>query len=157
MRILSVSPNFSQNANVNFGRFADKNARKVVRKALTAKPDQDYMQPVYDSWFKKIDKCNYFEAYTSNNGTVKGRFVDEFVRSADGKKAKFDIDWLKEQGALEDLSEFGNIDNVVSAIDDIDDVLKGINPADKWLSDKPHGDSRAEEAERQARIDNLAD
>ena len=56
MRISGISPNFNQNRNVNFGRFADDNAKNVVREALTAEADESYMQPVYNAWFKRIDK-----------------------------------------------------------------------------------------------------
>ena len=133
MRILSISPNFNQNRNVNFGRFADENARRVVKQALTADPEEDYMQPVYNGYFKRIEECPYFEAYTSDSGTVKGRFDDEFVRSADRKITRH-IEFLKRHGALEDLSQFDNAEEVASDLEEINDILNGVDPLAKYLS-----------------------
>ena len=53
MRILGISLNLGQRNNVNFGRFADENARKVVREALTAEGNLSCMQPCYDGWLKE--------------------------------------------------------------------------------------------------------
>ncbi len=156
MRILSVSTNFSQNRNVNFGRFADSNAKRVVREALTAEPDQDYMQPVYDSYFKRIEEDKNFEAYTSKNGTVKGRFDDEFVKNANVKITR-SIEFLTRHKILDDLSVMKNLKTIADNLSDIKKILAGVNLADEVRSKNPHGDAREEEAERQARIDNLAD
>ncbi|MCX4274936.1 MAG: hypothetical protein OSJ27_04030 [Candidatus Gastranaerophilales bacterium] len=158
MRISGISPNFNQNRNVNFGRFADDNAKNVVREALTAEADESYMQPVYNAWFKRIDKDKNFIVYTSENDTVKGKFDDEFVRrNSDNKYLMLRIELLKRGGTLEDLSKFNNVKEVASDLEDINDVINGINVADKHRSKDPYGDATAKEAERQARIDNLAD
>ena len=105
MRILSISPNFNQNRNVSFGIFAkgDDNARTVVREALTAKPDESYMQPAYDTWFKRIENDENFIAYTSKSDVIKGKFDEEFVRkNKDNKYLMLRINMLKKQGHLEE-------------------------------------------------------
>ena len=132
MRILSISPNFNQNRNVNFGRFADENARRVVKQALTTEAP-DYFQFCSNRYFKRIEECPYFEAYTSDSGTVKGRFDDEFVRSADRKITRH-IEFLKRHGALEDLSQFDNAEEVASDLEEINDILNGVDPLAKYLS-----------------------
>ena len=129
MRILSISPNFNQNRNVNFGRFADENARRVVKQALTADPEEDYMQPVYNGYFKRIEECPYFEAYTSDSGTVKGRFDDEFVRkNSDDGYLMYLTDSIKEEGHLSNLSVVRNINNIVNCLHLINKALAGIGP-----------------------------
>ena len=160
MRISGISPNFNQNRNVNFGRFAkgDDNARDVVRETLTAEPGESYMQPAYNAWFKRIENEKNFIAYTSKSGTVKGKFDDEFKkRNSDNKYLMLRINMLEKRGRLEDLSNLKNLEVIASDLKDINDVLNGINVADKHRSKDPYGDATAKEAERQARIDNLAD
>lgn len=69
MRVSPVN-NYGQTNNVAFGRFADENARKVVKKALAT--DDWVMKPVYDSWFKRIEDDENFTAYTDKkSGKVK--------------------------------------------------------------------------------------
>ena len=134
MRILSISPNFNQNRNVNFGWFRDDNARRVVKEALTTKAP-DYFQFCSDTCFERVESCDYFEAYTSDDGTVKGKFDDEFVRrNSDNKYLMLRIELLKRGGTLEDLSKFNNVKEVASDLEDINDVLDGINVADKCRS-----------------------
>lgn len=161
MRISGISPNFNQNRNVNFGRFAkgDDNARDVVRETLTAKPDESYMQPAYNAWFKRIENDKNFIAYTSKSGTVKGKFDDEFVRrNKDNKYLMLRINMLKKQGHLEEnINELKRLETIASDLKDINDVVNGISVSDKHRSKNPHGDATKKEAERQARIDNLAD
>ena len=112
MRINGISLNLGQRNNVNFGRFADENARKVVREALTAEGNLSCMQPCYDGWFKRIEDCDFFEAYTAEDGTVKGKFDDEFVKqnTADTtvykqRAIKGKIEVLEQYGELDDLSK----------------------------------------------------
>lgn len=161
MRILSISPNFNQNRNVNFGRFAkgDDNARTAVRETLTAKPDESYMQPAYDTWFKRIENDENFIAYTSKSDVIKGKFDEEFVRkNKDNKYLMLRINMLKKQGHLEEnINDLKSLETIASDLKDINDIINGISVADKHRSKNPYGDADAKEAERQARIDNLAD
>ena len=154
MRVLPVN----LRTNLSFGKFRDDNAREVVKNAFQAKPSMSYMQDIYDSWFQKIDECDYFEGYTEEKTrTVKGEFNNEFLK--ENKKndyIMFLVNSLKEAGRLDNLSLLINVKDIHSTIKIINEVLAGINPADKVRSKNPHGDSRAEEAEAQARIDNLA-
>ncbi len=136
MRISGVFANYSKNNKVNFGRFADDNAREVVKKALAT--DDKVMKPVYNSWFKRIEECDFFEAYTDeeDNNTVKGRFTDEFVSSnADNKQISRQItrkvDFLKRHGVLNDLSTFDNAETMAMEIWDFEELRKGIDVADK--------------------------
>ena len=133
MRILGISPNFNQNRNVNFGWFRDDNARKVVKETLTTKAP-DYLKFCSDTYFERIESCDYFEAYTSESGTVKGKFDDEFVRSNGGKQAEAYAKWIQKDGTLENLETFDNIEDVASTISKIDDIFEGIDPADKHCS-----------------------
>ena len=57
---MRVSPviNYCKNNKVNFGRFADDNAREVVKKALAT--DDKVMKSAYNSWFERIKKCDLF-------------------------------------------------------------------------------------------------
>ncbi len=157
---MRVSPviNYSKNNKVNFGRFADDNAREVVKKALAT--DDKVMKPVYNSWFKRIEECDFFEAYTDeeDNNTVKGRFTDEFVkRNANNKNIIRDIDSLKRNGILDDLSKFMNAKVVANNIPDFVDMLKGVDLSKKWLSENPYGDARIAERAREDFLNNLAD
>ncbi len=129
MRILGISPNFNQNRNVNFGWFRDDNARRIVKEALTTKAP-DYFQFCSDTCFERVESCDYFEAYTSDDGTVKGKFDDEFERNAN-KKITRRIENLKRRGVLEDLSQFDNAEEVSSELEDMDNILKGVDLAAK--------------------------
>ncbi len=159
MRIFSVSPNYNQANNVAFGKFADENAREKVRKALTKDINDEVMQPVYDSWFERIEKCDFFEAYTDNeDNIVKGRFTDEFVKSnADNKQITRRIDFLKRNKILDDLSKFYNAKVVASDIRNLVAILNGVDLSERWRSKNPRGDARPVEWEKEERIRNLAD
>ena len=152
MRVLPVN----LRTNLSFGKFRDDNAREVVENAFQAKPSMSYMQDIYDSWFQKIDECDYFEGYTEEKtGVVKGKFNDEFIKSG-GEDLKFYTDMLKKRGFLDNLSIFRNVENIAKWLPKLEKVSLGIDLTDELRSKNPHGDSRAEEAEAQARIDNLA-
>ena len=131
MRILGISPNFNQNRNVNFGWFRDDNARRIVKEALTTKAP-DYFQFCSDTCFERVESCDYFEAYTSDDGTVKGKFDDEFERNAN-KKITRRIENLKRRGVLEDLSQFDNAEEVSSELEDMDNILKGCKACRKTI------------------------
>lgn len=158
VRKMKISPVSNQTNNITFGKFADKNARQVVKQALST--DDWVMKPVYDSWFKRIEDCDFFEAYTDekDKNTVKGRFTDEFVKSnAGNRNITRDIDSLKRNGILNDLSIFDNADVVANSIPDFIDMLKGVNLSEKWRSKNPHGDAREEERAKEEFLNNLAD
>lgn len=143
MKINAIAPQglyYSQKNNINFGKFADDNAREVVRKALHT--EDPAMKPVYDSWFKRIEDDENFIAYTDEeSGKVKGRFDDEFVKnnsdtSVYSQRAITNtIARLKKRGNLDDLSVFKNLNAIVIRISDFPDLLKGVNLTDKLRSD----------------------
>jgi len=147
MKISPVSNN-NQNYNVSFGKFADKNAKKVVRKALTI--NDTFMQSVYDTYFKRIEECDFFEAYTDKkSGKVKGRFTDEFVKSnADNLVITRRINSIKEYGEMDDLSNTNLTKSIAGDIQDIADIAKGVDLSKKCLSKKPHGDASDEDDTR---------
>ena len=156
MRVSPVS-NYVQKNKLSFGRFQDENAKSVVKKTLTAPLDEKYMQPAYNYWFKTIDSDKNFIAYTSENGTVKGKFDDEFMkRNSDNRYLMLRIKLLKRGGTLEDLSKFNNVKEVALDLEDINDELNGIDVSEKYRSKDPFGDATEKDYERQARIDNLA-
>ena len=165
MRILGISLNLGQRNNVNFGRFADENARKVVREALTEK-DPSYvasMQPCYDGAFKRIEDCDFFEAYTAEDETVKGKFDDEFVKqnTADTtvykqRAIKGKIEVLEQYGELDDLSKLENAEEVADYIGDIYKLLAGEDLSLRWHSENPHGDRSASEARSREMLEGLA-
>ncbi len=161
MRVSPVN-NYGQTNNVAFGRFADENARKVVKKALAT--DDWVMKPVYDSWFKRIEDDENFTAYTDKkSGKVKGKFDDEFVRNNSDasiysqRVIKNGIERLKKFGALDDLSIFGNVEDIANYLWNFQEVLKGVDLSEKWRSKKPHGDARVEEKAKEDFLNNLAD
>lgn len=165
MRILGISPNFNQNRNVNFGRFAkgDENARRVVKEALST--DDFIMKPVYDSWFERIEDDENFIAYTDKkSGKVKGKFDDEFVKENTKDNVTYahrfitsGIEGLKRRGNLDDLSILKNLRIIANHLSDFEEALKGINLADSCRSSKPYGDAREEERAREEFLNNLAD
>lgn len=155
MRINGISLNLGQRNNVNFGRFADENARKVVREALTTEAP-DWAQFRGDYYFKRIEDCKFFEAYTADDGTVKGKFDDEFVKSEGGKKAGYIIETIHRHKTLDNLSTFDNADDIADRLRDIYKILSGIDLAEelrKWVeiygSEEPE-DYAAKRAEEEA-------
>lgn len=161
---MRVSPviNYSKNNKVNFGRFADDNAREVVRDALTIKDKtkkDEFTQSMYDYDFKRIDDCDFFVAYTDKvTGKVKGKFTDKFVKSnANNRPITRAINTLKEYGELEDLSNIRHIASVADEIRAFTDMLNGIDPSEKCRSSNPYGDARDEEQAREDFLNNLAD
>ncbi len=154
MRVSPVS-NYRKN-NVAFGKFADENARTTVKKALTT--NDRVMKPIYESWFERIEKCDFFEAYTDKkDGTVKGRFTDEFIKNnGDDRNIRRDIESLKRNHILDDLSNFDNADVIANSIPDFENMVKGIDLSKKWRSKNPYEDARAEEQRKQEMLDNLA-
>lgn len=154
MRVSPVS-NYRKN-NVAFGKFADENARTTVKKALTT--NDRVMKPTYDSWFGIIEKCDFFEAYTDKkDGIVKGRFTDEFIKNnGDDRNIRRDIESLKRNHILDDLSNFDNADVIANSIPDFENMVKGIDLSKKWRSKNPYEDARAEEQRKQEMLDNLA-
>ncbi len=141
MRINSISNfNYNQRRNINFGKFMDDNARKVVKQALT--DDYDATQWCYDGYFREIDECEYIEVYTDKDGIVKGRFSDEFTRSEDYKKVEFDINLLNSWKTLEDLSTTDNAEDLAMRIESMDKSLKGEDSTENKASDnsKLYGD-----------------
>ncbi len=165
MRILGISLNLGQRNNVNFGRFADENARKVVREALTEK-DPSYvasMQPCYDGAFKRIEDCDFFEAYTAEDETVKGKFDDEFVKqnTADTtiykqRAIKGKIERAAKYGLLDDLSKLDNAKELADFLWDIKQLLAGVDLSERWRSENPHGDRSASEARSREMLEGLA-
>lgn len=130
MRINSISPNFYQRSNVKFGRFADENARKVVEEALMDE-NESHRRLCSGVWFRRIEKCEYLDVYTTEDGTVKAKFDDEFVKnSTEGMQVR--IGWLKEDKNLEDLSDFDNIEDVSAAIRCFDEIITGVDPRAEW-------------------------
>ena len=157
MRVSPVS-NYVQKNKLSFGRFQDENAKSVVKKTLTAPLDEKYMQRAYNDWFKTIDSDENFIAYTSKSGTVKGKFDDEFMKSnKDDDYLMYLADSLKEEGHLDDLSVLRNIENIKDGLNTINDVLDGINVADKHRSKDPYGDETEKRAIQEYRINYLAD
>ncbi len=154
MRVSPVS-NYRKN-NVAFGKFADENARTTVKKALTT--NDRVMKPIYESWFERIEKCDFFEAYTDKkDGIVKGRFTDEFIRNnGDNKRIIRRIDSLKRNHILDDLSNFDNADVIANSIPRFKDIVKGIDLSEKHLLKNPYEDAGPEEQRRQEMLDNLA-
>lgn len=162
---MRVSPinNYNQNSIIAFGKFADENARRVVKKTLTT--NDSVMQPVYDSWFKRIEDDENFIAYTDKkSGKVKGKFDDEFVKENakdnDTYAHRFitnSIEGLKRRGNLNDMSSFRNLKMIANHLSDFQEALKGINLADQCRSSKPFGDAREEERQREEFLNNLAD
>ncbi len=157
MRIFSVSPNYNQANNVAFGKFADENARKVVQKAL--KTDDEDTQLMHNSWFDRIEKCDFFEAYTDKeDNIVKGRFTDEFVRSnADNKQITSRLEDIEIFGILDDLSILRNVRGIANFLRDFINILNGVDLSVRTLSKNPRGDARPVEWEKEERIRNLAD
>ncbi len=163
MRISGVFANYSKNNKVNFGRFADDNAREVVRDALTIKDKakkDEFTQSMYDYYFDTIENCDFFEAYTDkkDENTVKGRFTDEFLKSnADNKRITRRINFLKEYGGIDDLSNINHVKSIASNIRDLVDILNGIDLSLRARSSNPYGDARDEEQAREDFLNNLAD
>lgn len=162
MRIFSVSPvgfNHAQNKNVSFGKFRDENAREKVKEVLTIKdPIQArVMQPVYDSYFERIDKCEYADVYTDENNKISVYYDDEFVKEND-------IDFLVERsyGHTKDLSTFNDVENLAMDIGSIDNVVnpqpKSPEQLEKERKQKEASDRELREyveALDQSRLDNL--
>lgn len=156
---MRVSPinSYNQTNALAFGRFADKNARKVVREALRI--NDKFMQSVYDSYFKEIENCDFFEAYTDKaTGKVKGRFTDEFVKSnANNRIITRRIASLKEYGEMDDLSNTNLAKSIAGELQDLEDIIKGEDLSLRARSSRPHGDAREEERAREDFLNNLAD
>ena len=155
MRVSPVS-NYRKN-NVAFGKFADENARTTVKKALTT--NDRVMKPTYDSWFGIIEKCDFFEAYTDKkDGIVKGRFTDEFIKNnGEDKDIRREIDFLKKNHVLDDLSTFYHASTISDEIPYFENMVKGIDLSEKLRSKNPYEDARAEEQRKQEMLDGLAD
>ena len=156
MRGLPVNLSYGLKTKLSFGKFKDDNAREVVREALASSYLDKDMQ---DSLFKIIKECDFFEAYTDKkDNTVKGRFADKFVKSnADNKHIKRHMDSLKRNGILNNLSIFDNVDVIAKFIPDFEDMVKGIDISQRYLSKNPHGDARIEEKAKEDFLNNLAD
>ncbi len=152
MRVSPVS-NYRKN-NVAFGKFADENARTTVKKALTT--NDRVMKPTYESWFERIEKCDFFEAYTDkNSGEVKGEFNDEFVKNNDD--IAFYVKVLKKWGTLDNLSIFSNLKVIADQLFTFQRILKGEDIYKELYSKNPHGDLRDEEQISQEKLNGLAD
>ena len=156
MRVSPVN-NYNQNNNLAFGKFADKNTKRVVREALTT--NDAFMQSMDDFDFKTIEDCDFFEAYTDKkSGKVKGRFTDEFVKSnANNRPIIRAINSLKKYGEMDDLSNINSIGSIASELRAFTDILNGIDPSERCRSSKPFGDARDEERAREEFLNNLAD
>lgn len=156
MRISSVN-NYNQTHALAFGKFADKNARNVIKEALLI--NDPIMKPIYDSWFKRIEDCDFFEAYTDEEtNKVKGRFTDEFIKShADNKVIIRRIGTFKQYGNMEDLSTTYSAKNVASELSDIEELANGVDLSLRCRSEKPFGDAREDEWAREEFLNNLAD
>lgn len=97
--------NLKPQKQINFGTFADQNAKKTVEKAFGGKDScTEWRDQMHVGLMEEAD---FIEIYTDKDGSVKGKFfIDKFPDTEKGKNAKRSANMFirDEQDALDDLS-----------------------------------------------------
>jgi len=90
MRITGItackSSTLGSKNNVTFGRFEDDNAKEKMQKLLKDAP----AQWDEDMFFRMMDEEPSIIVYTKEDGTIQGRFDDEFIKANPERSEKVD-------------------------------------------------------------------
>jgi len=121
MRITGItackSPTLGSKNNVTFGRFEDDNAKEKMQKLLKDAP----AQWDEDMFFRMMDEEPSIIVYTKEDGTIQGRFDDEFIKANPERSNKVDYMYrdIVRRNDLKDLHIRGNAHNLGASVREI--------------------------------------
>ena len=121
---MRISPiNIYKNTNnLSFGKYRDANAKRVVEKTIESARDS-YPDCLLDYYKDLIENSDYFEAYTSSNGVVKGRIDHSIAEKS--PSIPWHLEYLEEYKVMNDLSDRPSTLTIARQIEDMDELIAG--------------------------------